>query len=525
MSTRAQILTIWILLGSAVLIRLFGITKPLVDRQYWRQADTAAIARNFYTEDMNIFYPRVDWRGDTAGYVESEFPLYPYLVAGWYHVFGPKEIIGRMVSLGFAVGTVWIIFIFVRRLFDFETAVYSAFMYALSPMVVHYTRAFMPESMMMFFYLAGLYAFFRWVGEKNAWWWGAIAWAATSLAVLAKLTAVTMLAPMAGILWDKSGWDFYKSRRMILFFLTVLIPPVLWYAHAYNLFLETGLSFGVISGAGYNKFTVPKLLLYPPFWMLLAERFFVLQLTPLGGALSLLGFFAGFFKREVVAGRTFLYVWAFSQLLFTLVVAEGIRVLEYYQIFIVPIAGIFMARGILTLKTGFPEKIVARFTFVLLVLICLVFYREHFLYFVYPYSRSSHAFAQKVRDLTPRQARFLVIDTDGKENPRWYKRMKHRISCPSLLYYLDRKGWVVLPYELEEMTPLDLDELMMKGAGYFAAPKGAITDKEKIMELLRLRGWPLIFEDQDFVLYEMRRQEYTPFMGPPGAVRPGGRGR
>ena len=46
----------------------------------WRQADTAAVARNFHRESWNILLPRIDTRGDKTGITAMEFPLYSYTV-------------------------------------------------------------------------------------------------------------------------------------------------------------------------------------------------------------------------------------------------------------------------------------------------------------------------------------------------------------------------------------------------------------------------------------------------------------
>ena len=65
------------LLGIVVLglvVRLFEVGEPLIDKQAWRQADTAAIARNYFEEGYELLWPRVDWRGATSGYVELNFP-------------------------------------------------------------------------------------------------------------------------------------------------------------------------------------------------------------------------------------------------------------------------------------------------------------------------------------------------------------------------------------------------------------------------------------------------------------------
>ena len=59
----------------AVAVRLILITQPYVDRWSWRQSDVAAIARNYYTSGFHFAYPQIDWAGDAAGYVGTEFPI------------------------------------------------------------------------------------------------------------------------------------------------------------------------------------------------------------------------------------------------------------------------------------------------------------------------------------------------------------------------------------------------------------------------------------------------------------------
>jgi hypothetical protein len=72
------------LMLSGLLCRLFNLTTPLLDYHSWRQTDTAAIARNFYYNGFNIFYPQIDWGGTGPGYVEAEFQLVPFIIAIFY---------------------------------------------------------------------------------------------------------------------------------------------------------------------------------------------------------------------------------------------------------------------------------------------------------------------------------------------------------------------------------------------------------------------------------------------------------
>jgi len=50
-----------------LLLTSYHITSPFLDYHAWRQADTAAIARNFYHNGFNILYPQIDWGGAGSG--------------------------------------------------------------------------------------------------------------------------------------------------------------------------------------------------------------------------------------------------------------------------------------------------------------------------------------------------------------------------------------------------------------------------------------------------------------------------
>ena len=71
-------------------------TKDLMSIHVWRQTQTQSIIMNFYEEDMNIFNPRRNERGDGDGIFRMEFPLMQWLVACIYKVFGDHLIICRI---------------------------------------------------------------------------------------------------------------------------------------------------------------------------------------------------------------------------------------------------------------------------------------------------------------------------------------------------------------------------------------------------------------------------------------------
>ena len=133
----------------ALVLRLRGIHAPLLDHPGWRQGDTAAIARNFATLDMNPLHPQTDYNGPPPNYVELELQIVPYLAAVLYKLFGVHEVFGRLLSIGFSLGTVATLALFARAMYASERAgVAAAFAFAVYPGSVYYGRTFMPDTAM-----------------------------------------------------------------------------------------------------------------------------------------------------------------------------------------------------------------------------------------------------------------------------------------------------------------------------------------------------------------------------------------
>src|SRR5256712_2549906 len=82
-------------------VRLIAISQPFIDNWSWRESDVAAIARNFSENGFHFAYPQIDWAGDAAGYVGTEFPILPFAVALIYKIAGVQEWIGRLETVLF----------------------------------------------------------------------------------------------------------------------------------------------------------------------------------------------------------------------------------------------------------------------------------------------------------------------------------------------------------------------------------------------------------------------------------------
>jgi 4-amino-4-deoxy-L-arabinose transferase-like glycosyltransferase len=241
-----------VIILAAVLVRVPLIFLPITYREdIWRQADTASIARNFVT-DPNILFPRINWGGAGPGYVETEFPLYPWTVSLLYRLFGDHVWLGRAVALAASGLTLWLFWRLAVRLLDRRAALFGLTFFAVSPLFLRLSVAYMPEASTMAAYLGALLLFDRWLTDRR--WATALACGATTaLAGLLKPTALNVGIVFLVVLLARREFRRLISGQMLTLGLIALVPVGAWLWHGAVIHAEFGNTFGVISG-GDNKF-------------------------------------------------------------------------------------------------------------------------------------------------------------------------------------------------------------------------------------------------------------------------------
>ena len=92
--------------------RLYKINTPLADLHSWRQADTAAVSRNFSKNGINLLKPQYDdlssnqtGRENPEGLRFVEFPIYNAIISISHNLFSglPVEVHGRIVTAVFSL--------------------------------------------------------------------------------------------------------------------------------------------------------------------------------------------------------------------------------------------------------------------------------------------------------------------------------------------------------------------------------------------------------------------------------------
>ncbi|MBN2144118.1 MAG: hypothetical protein JW774_05790, partial [Candidatus Aureabacteria bacterium] len=269
----------------------------------------------------------------------------------------------------------------------------------------------------------------------------------------------------------------------------------------------TGISFGIIGKAGYDKWGAWDLVFSENFWSTFVIRIFGVIASPVGGTFFLLGVILGAVLKGFCSKKYFLYSWLISFMLYYMLVGEGNRVLEYYQLFLVPVAGIFIAQSVLFFEAKISadsRKTASIFTLLVYLMIFFTgfFYvSKHYDYD--PYTEQAYLFAPEVQKQTERDSLFIVVDMPRVYERKWLEEMEARIHRPSFLCFIDRHGWEFLPHELNQMPVEEFESLIKKGAKYLLLPRYWFQVSVGLRQYLENKPFPVVTENSQFILFRL----------------------
>ncbi|QGG49349.1 ArnT family glycosyltransferase [Heliorestis convoluta] len=217
------------LLFVALLLRLQGIDVPFADFHSWRQSDTAAVARHFYELEMNILRPQLHYYGAPPNYAELEFGLLPFITALLYHLWGGEAVwIARSVVVLFSIWSILSIYRIAHHFWGTWASLAAAFVLALHPTYVYFSRSYQPDVPMIALALAGLANFLAW-RNKGSLFHAVLGCFWLTLAVLVKPPALIFYFPLA-IWWFYSDRNWYIAAAY-LFFPIAFTAAYIWSIH------------------------------------------------------------------------------------------------------------------------------------------------------------------------------------------------------------------------------------------------------------------------------------------------------
>ncbi len=403
------------ILALAAFLRLYRINTPLADWHSWRQADTAAVTRRFVKEGIDLLHPRYDdlssipsGQENPQGYRMVEFPFVNGLTAWVYQVIPSAQnleihIFSRLISIIFSLGSLVFLYLLTNQLTNKLIATLAAATFAFLPYNIYYSRTILPEVPLVFFSLGMLYFSIR----QQFW----LATIFAGLSLLLKPYAIFLFLPIAYLV--------YKQRRYSATLLLLSVVPLLLWRLWIQQFPEGIPAFTwLLNGNGIR---------FKGAWFrwLFADRLG----RSILGYFGLIPFSLGLLVKPKETEGWFYHFWALAILSFWVVFATGNVQHDYYQIIVVPIVSIFIAKGIVFLLH--PPSQVSKPTSYMLLATCASFMLAFGWFHIRDYFNINHpeiVTAGRVADqLLPADAK-VIAPYQGDT---------------AFLYQTNRRGWPV----------------------------------------------------------------------------------
>ena len=431
----------------AILARLIAIDQPFIDSWSWRQADVAAIARNYWQGGFHFAYPQIDWAGPAAGYVGSEFPILPFLAAVSYLFTGVHEWIGRSESLLFFALSLPFFAGLVSDIFGKTASVWALIFYAFMPLSIMASRSFIPDMPSLALCIVGLYCCRRWLQGADGKMFVAAA-LAISLALLVKLPSAITGAPLACLVFERHGIDAFRRRSLWLLAAIVLVPSALWYWHAWR--ISRDFYPNHFFGAGGLQ-----IMSLDWYWGI-AKRIVDANLTIVPIILAV----AGLVIARKQNRSNFFEWWLGVMILFIIVVGYGNRH-PWYQLPLVPVAAAFAGCAMARFTAILQSRRMVFLALGALILGCFAVQSYGALrYFYRPAAADLRNLGLALKSHTPPDSLVVIPD----------------YGDPTALYYGERKGWHFAEknaiYNGHPRTSAeaiaDLEQLRRRGATHIA---------------------------------------------------------
>ncbi len=417
------------------LVRLYKIDNPVADWHAWRQADTAAVARNFFKDGYNPFLPKYD---DMSGVAEHpvpnpgryrfvEFPIYNSLVYMAYLLNGGvDEKLARLINVLFSLGSIIFVYAVSKNYFGTKTALLSSLLFAILPYNIYFSRVILPEPSLTFFSLGMLHFLSRWIlKQKQKFFWIGIIF--TAFAFLTKPTAVFYLLPLIYLYFQKEKTQWSVQKRYLVFFLLSLVPFLLWRFWIQQHPEGIPASNWLLNGNGIR--------FKPIFWKWILQDRFGREILGMTGSVL---FFIGILKKVKPQESWLLHLLTLSSFLYLIIFATGNVQHDYYQTLIIPALVIFTARGFILLWGGISDFLPRIWTIPLslLFLFMTIYLGWSEVKGLYQINNPAIVEAGKKADQVLPKDAVVIASYNGDS---------------SFLYQTNRPGWPVVAFPIPEM--------------------------------------------------------------------------
>jgi hypothetical protein len=328
------------------ILRLYQINNPIADWHSWRQADTAAVARNYLRFGMDLLRPKYDdlsniqsGKDNPLGLRMVEFPIYQALAVGLYSII-PQisiEVALRGISILASIISIGAIGILGKKISSTLAGLGAAFFFAVLPFSVYYGRTVLPEPLMVCFSLISLTLAVMSVEKKLYTKYSMLLLSGlfAGLALLVKPFAIFLLFPLPYLFVLSLGINWRGACMSIVCGSIAVLPVVLW-RYWIGQFPEGIASYTWLFNEGNIRFKGAW------FYWLFAERLGKLIL----GYWGISFFVAGIIKKQHGKFHLLPLLLLSGMLLYFIIIARGNVQHDYYQILALPVLALFVGMGV-----------------------------------------------------------------------------------------------------------------------------------------------------------------------------------
>lgn len=457
MKNKLSFILFFSILFFGILVRLWGINKPILDWHSWRQADTASVTRIWVENGrVDLLYPRYfDISSIQTGLFNPqglrmvEFPVFNlahYVIYRLAPQFG-LDTTGRLTSVFFSAWSMIFLFLLVKRIYGVKTGLVATILLAFMPFSIYYGRTVLPESAMIAFLLASLYL----AGKQNL-----LSALMFALVLLIKPYAVFFLLPLFSLLGNR------KLFNLLTYIFLAFTPLLIWRIWVNQ--LPVGVPFFDWA------FNGDQIRFHPAFWRwLLIERIGKLIMGVWGSGFLIIGLLIK--KHHSLAKLMFLASFVYLSVVATANVRH-----DYYQVLILPMLVIVAALGIVYLWENEDFGRTLKMVVLPAVLGLALFSSFYQVKEYYKVNKPELAvIGQKVHALTTPEDR-VVIPYNGDTAP---------------LYQTGRYGWPAIDTGWQE--------LLDRGATVYVG-----LDKTSPDSLYVKKHFKVIDEGENYIIYRLK---------------------
>jgi len=403
---------------------------------------------------VDLLYPRYQdlsniqsGHDNPNGWRMVEFPLYQGVAATltrWFPVI-PVEISLRFVTIASVVGTAILLTLMVAKIGSSPfLGVLTGFTYALLPYSIFYGRTVLPENFAVFWAVLSVYLCIQVEADtKRNWLLFIGASLSGAVALLVKPTAGFLLLPVPYLIIRRYKVSFSTLFRLCIYSVVCLVPFFAWRRWIAQ-FPEGIPVFEWLLNKDDIRFKGAW------FQWLFAERLGKLILGYWGVLPFGLGVLVPASKKE---GWLF-HLLGLGGLLYLSVFAAGNVQHDYYQIILLPIVSIYVAKGLhfLFTNTVFPKRFCA-----LVTVVCCLF----MLAFSW-YTMRTYYWINRPEIIEAGQAADAMV-------PKGAKVIAPYNGDTTFLYQTKRQGWPL---------GFDIDKKIAMGATHYVTVSPTDADFE-----------------------------------------------